>query len=82
MNKTCTLCNFTSRSGYHFDSHLASDSHRRAKMQADNAALIKALERVKLVLQDLRNGRRGGGVMGDASIALDYVDAALAQAEG
>ena len=86
MEKTCTLCHFTTHSDFSWESHLARDEHRVKKMQADNAALIEAL---KLAVQWLDNMRRDPRAISSLvdnapndNTGIETLRIALAQAEG
>lgn len=40
MDRTCTLCNFTTSSDFRWESHLARDSHRLAQLKNHKDRLL------------------------------------------
>jgi hypothetical protein len=44
MERICTLCNYSTQSDFQWESHLARDDHRLAKLKFDNDAMLYALQ--------------------------------------
>ena len=53
MEKTCTLCKFTTHSDFQWDLHYISDTHELAALRAERDALRKALENTAFALESV-----------------------------
>jgi hypothetical protein len=71
MDRTCTLCNVTTSSGYRWESHLSTDAHRNNQMKSEHEQMLSIIENLVRFGGRFQDGERGGAVMGSISICID-----------
>lgn len=60
MERTCTLCKFTTSSDFSWESHLSRDDHRILKLKADPFSPLSVRE--KHILLMIQNGKTNGEI--------------------
>lgn len=71
MDKTCTLCDVTTNSGYRWESHLSTDAHINKQIKYEHEQMLSIIENLVRFGGRFQDGERSGAIMGSISLCID-----------